>query len=65
MLDLIREKAKKASFINKKYETIVKILDDDRCFEKMDARTGLSILNNLGFNKSHAEKIYLQLIRRR
>lgn len=65
MLDIIREKAKKLSLINKKYETIVKILEDDRCFEKMDVSTGMSILNNLGFNDSQAEKIYLQLIRRR
>ena len=64
MIDIIREKARKASLINKKYEVIVKILEDDRCFEKMDVSTSISILNNLGFNDSQAKKIYLQLIRR-
>ena len=65
MIDIIREKARKASRINKKYEVIVKILEDDKCFEKMDVSTSISILNNLGFNNYQAEKIYLQLIRRR
>lgn len=65
MIDIIREKARKASLINKKYEVIVKILEDDRCFEKMDVSTSISILNNLGFNDSQAKNIYLQLIRRR
>ncbi len=65
MLDIIREKAKKACLINKNYEIIVKILEDDNCFDKMDVGTGMSILNNLGFNDMEAQKIYLQLIRRR
>ena len=65
MLDIIREKAKKACLINKNYEIIVKILEDDNCFDKMDVSTGMSILNNLGFNDMEAQKIYLQLIRRR
>ena len=56
MIDIIREKARKASLINKKYEVIVKILEDDRCVEKMDVSTSISILNNLGFNDSQAKK---------
>lgn len=65
MLDIIRKKAHSISLINKKYEIIVKILEDDRCFEKMDISTSLSILKNLGYSDLRAEKIYLQLIRRR
>ena len=64
MLEVIRERAKKLSLVNKKYETIVKILEDDRCFEKMDISDSLSVLRNLGFDDSQTEKIYLQLIRK-
>jgi hypothetical protein len=65
MLEIIRNKAEKLNNeSNYKYQSIVDLLKDDKCFMKLDTNTSISILLSLGYNDIQAKKIYLELIKR-
>ena len=45
-----------------RYLLIIKILDDDNCFKKMDIKIAYRILEDLSFSGDEVRKIYDELI---
>ncbi len=45
-----------------RYLLIIKILDDDNCFKKMDIKIAYRILEDLGFRGDEVRRIYDELI---
>ncbi len=52
----------KLSSNNEKYLIIRKILNDDKCFLKMNIETSLAILRDLGIKEENLMGIYEELI---
>lgn len=46
----------------KKYQCIQKILQEDKCFLKMEVEYAYSILRDLGIQEQDLRKVYLELI---
>lgn len=47
---------------NQKYFIIKKILDDEKCFLKMEIETSFAILRDLGIKEENLVSIYKELI---
>lgn len=45
-----------------KYQTILKLLEEEQCFFKLSIEDSISILMDLGFTKEEALNIYTELI---
>lgn len=45
-----------------RYLLIIKILEDDNCFKKMDIKIAYRILEDLGFRGDEVRRIYDELI---
>ena len=59
MIEKLRELARLNISKNKnKYELILKILDDENCFKKMNIKTSYSILSDLGFKGDELKNAY-------
>ncbi len=46
----------------KKHKLIKKILNDDKCFFKMEIKYAYSILRDLGIKEQDLKKVYMELI---
>ena len=46
----------------KKYQLIKKILNDDKCFFKMEIDYAYAILRDLGIEESDLKNVYMELI---
>ena len=69
MIEKLRENNNKLIKLNsddekklKKHKIIQKILNDDKCFFKMEIEYAYSILRDLGINEKDLKQVYMELI---